>query len=210
MLKLSLTISTAILVVILGSVDGQEQQESTNCGDGRCLHGATCLEKTGTDGDSHFHCDCSTANTPEISYAGQWCQYQVTTFCTSINSNPRLFCVNNGVCKEDVYEGCDCPSGFSGFSCEYQVQVPVDFSPPATSSTNGQTVVGDPDHTGHKPQSDSPQEDASIYDEKDTTYVEQDTIIYERPATMICTEGDLGPAKPLSFCKPDISWCMSH
>ena len=33
--------------------------------------------------------------------------------------NGHLFCVNDGQCKDDPYEGCDCMEPYTGFSCEF-------------------------------------------------------------------------------------------
>jgi len=33
--------------------------------------------------------------------------------------NGHLFCVNNGQCKNDPFQGCDCIEPYNGFSCEF-------------------------------------------------------------------------------------------
>jgi hypothetical protein len=30
-------------------------------------------------------------------------------------------CTNHGTCRDNVHRGCDCPSGFTGFKCEFEV-----------------------------------------------------------------------------------------
>lgn len=97
------------------------EHRKTSCGDGHCYNGSKCVEKIGTDGKSHFHCDCTAANTDEASFAGRFCQYKATTYCsTAQHTEGALFCVNNGRCKDDVFEGCECDEPFTGFSCEFR------------------------------------------------------------------------------------------
>ena len=108
----------------------------TKCGkDNSCFHGGTCVTKVVQDEET-YHCDCSSADQDSKSYAGRFCQFESNTFCTdNINQNGRIFCVNGGTCKKDplnIYEGCDCPTGYFGISCEFQqmnatvVEVTVD------------------------------------------------------------------------------------
>lgn len=66
------------------------------CGDNHCFYGATCLEDV-VDGKSLHHCDCNTAATATDSYAGRFCQYPATIYCTKDSTqNGHLFCTNNG------------------------------------------------------------------------------------------------------------------
>jgi hypothetical protein len=90
------------------------------CGDDHCFNGGTCLERV-VDGNSVHHCDCATAATGVDSFAGRLCQYKAEEYCTKDEGfNGQLFCVNGGECNEDdPYQGCDCDSGFAGFSCEF-------------------------------------------------------------------------------------------
>jgi len=71
-----------------------------------------------------FRCDCSTATGDSDLYAGESCEYKSTAFCTQpVEGNNLLgvlFCVNGGRCKENPYEGCECPLGWSGYFCEYE------------------------------------------------------------------------------------------
>jgi len=94
------------------------ENQMGECNYHHCLNGSTCVEEEEIDGVITKYCDCSTANTGFISYAGRMCQYEVSNFCPSINgSNDNSFCTNGGTCSEDPSQGCDCPAGFSGFSC---------------------------------------------------------------------------------------------
>ena len=52
------------------------------------------------------HCDCTSADTTTASFAGRFCQYESTSFCSkSENQNGNLFCVNNGECLGDGVQG---------------------------------------------------------------------------------------------------------
>jgi len=93
--------------------------ETIPCGDNVCYNGGSCLERV-VDGATVYHCDCTSSYTDTESYAGRFCQYPATSFCTKSGGlNGHLFCVNDGLCKDDPYQGCDCPDGFTGFSCEF-------------------------------------------------------------------------------------------
>ena len=86
------------------------------CGSGHCFHDATCLERV-VDGVTLHNCECPVDQ--DVAYAGRFCQYQATSYCTrDVGLNGHLFCVNDGICRSDPYDGCKCPPGFSGFSCE--------------------------------------------------------------------------------------------
>lgn len=94
------------------------------CGTNHCFHGATCRNATG-NGETIYLCDCSAASTATASYAGRFCQYQATTYCTKASASSAagtlpLFCVNQGTCRNNAYEGCNCPVGYTGFSCEFR------------------------------------------------------------------------------------------
>jgi hypothetical protein len=72
------------------------------CGNATCFNGAKCLETAHSDGSVKFTCDCSAANTDEMSFSGEFCENNATTFCTnSDNQNGKLFCSNRGTCKEN-------------------------------------------------------------------------------------------------------------
>ena len=75
------------------------------------------------DAGQSSHCDCTTAHTANESFAGKFCQYKSTVFCEASDAiEGRDFCVNGGTCKVGK-PGCDCPAGFEGPMCEYNVQV---------------------------------------------------------------------------------------
>jgi hypothetical protein len=99
------------------------------CGDqGFCYHGSTCVEQFQTDGSIHFQCDCQSANSGTTSYAGRWCQYEATSFCLKVHdAGGGLFCVNNGVCNGS--DGCLCPDGWTGGSCEIEAVVDAGQQP---------------------------------------------------------------------------------
>jgi len=89
------------------------------CGDGYCYNGGTCKQR-GVNNEIIYHCDCSTANTDDADYAGRFCQFKATSYCTkSAGLNGHLFCVNGGTCLSDPHKGCSCVDGFMGFSCEF-------------------------------------------------------------------------------------------
>lgn len=89
------------------------------------------------DGITRHQCDCSTAETVNSNYAGRFCQYESTSFCTKEeNQNGRLFCVNGGTCKGDGFEGCGCGDGlFYGPSCEFK-HLPQNNTQPPTSEVS--------------------------------------------------------------------------
>jgi len=76
--------------------------EKVPCGSHHCFNGGTCLSRD-VNGSTMYHCDCTSAVNDEHSYAGRFCQYQSTTFCTKgQDANGQLFCVNGGTCKADA------------------------------------------------------------------------------------------------------------
>jgi hypothetical protein len=92
--------------------------ESVPCGENVCYHG-TCIQRM-VDGNTVHHCACDADE--DVAYAGRFCQYEATSYCTDSKTlNGHLFCVNDGVCRSDAYLGCDCVDGFRGFSCEFNV-----------------------------------------------------------------------------------------
>jgi hypothetical protein len=73
---------------------------SSTCGDYHCFHGATCVQPDENDDDKY--CDCTTAHTDDTSYAGQYCQYEATSYCSDDpNKRGQAFCTNNGTCNPD-------------------------------------------------------------------------------------------------------------
>lgn len=72
------------------------------CGNITCFNGAACLQTEHSDGQVQYTCDCSVAGTEIMSYAGEFCENEATTFCTkNENQNGQLFCTNGGKCIED-------------------------------------------------------------------------------------------------------------
>jgi hypothetical protein len=70
---------------------GQQcEYDSQQCGDHLCFHGTTC-----NIGD--LTCNCASSSKPGIGYAGEFCQYTATDFC----SDGKKFCVNGGNCVEE-------------------------------------------------------------------------------------------------------------
>ena len=76
--------------------------EGAACGNTTCFNGANCLETAHSDGKVKFTCDCSAATNDEMSFSGEFCENNATTYCTnSANQNGKLFCSNRGTCKEN-------------------------------------------------------------------------------------------------------------
>jgi hypothetical protein len=114
------------------------------CGPAHCFNGASCvaLANASNYGALTYHCDCTVANNANESYAGNYCQYKATEYCTKDPGlNGILFCTNKGTCKDNPIEGCDCPDGYTGFSCEFR-----------TPTTNeGVDVVDESEMYGGRP-----------------------------------------------------------
>ncbi|GAX14340.1 Notch 1 [Fistulifera solaris] len=113
------------------------------CGEHFCFNGGTCKESD-IEGQLVFFCDCSTAATDNADYAGRFCQFKATSYCTkNAGFNENLFCVNNGRCRDIASQGCDCDNPFSGFSCEFVTQEAT------TNNTNDESpaLPGDPEDT---------------------------------------------------------------
>lgn len=74
--------------------------EGAPCGSEHCFHGGTCLVKERNDGTVEHFCDCSSAFTEDVAYAGEFCEAESTAFCTRLpDHNGQSFCVNGGTCK---------------------------------------------------------------------------------------------------------------
>jgi len=94
-----------------------ESSGNEKCGDSECFNGGTCITRT-IDGREVNHCDCRDASHAGKYYAGSYCQYEATAIC-NVSGSSAFFCVNNGNCKTDYRQGCDCPADTRGFSCEF-------------------------------------------------------------------------------------------
>lgn len=89
------------------------------CGENYCYNGGKCEERE-IEGEVVHLCDCKPAATSDADYAGRFCQFKATSYCTkNAGANENLFCVNNGRCKDIPTSGCDCDEPFIGFSCEF-------------------------------------------------------------------------------------------
>jgi hypothetical protein len=104
-----------------------EYPQHPKCGEDRvCLNGGQCTEtqviKANDTVEMEYHCDCSTAFDDKFQYAGESCQFSSTQICTHDGDTMegRLFCANHGSCQDDPEQGCKCPGGFEGFSCEFE------------------------------------------------------------------------------------------
>jgi hypothetical protein len=74
--------------------------EGAECGDEHCFHGGTCLVKEMADGKNEHFCDCTSAFTDDVAYAGEFCEHESSAFCTRLpDHNGQAFCVNGGTCK---------------------------------------------------------------------------------------------------------------
>jgi hypothetical protein len=109
--------------------------EREPCGDNYyCFHGGQCVERE-VDNYVVHHCDCMLASTKEADYAGRFCQFKATAYCTKTPGlNGLLFCTNEGTCQEESHMGCKCPKPFGGHSCEF---VTSEFGNHTDSNTNG-------------------------------------------------------------------------
>jgi hypothetical protein len=72
-----------------------------------CLHGSKCKQ----DADGSYGCECSSSWTKESRFAGKFCQHHHTDVCTpsgvpeySDGMALPAFCVNDGVCMDEVDE----------------------------------------------------------------------------------------------------------
>ena len=118
------------------------ENEGESCGSGFCHHSSTCLELSLNDDSFVEHvCDCKNAYTKETFYAGEFCQYESTQFCSEPDDpNGRQFCVNGGQCPEESHLPCICPEGFLGPRCAFQVGVDGnDYAQCGLSCQNGGT-----------------------------------------------------------------------
>jgi len=94
-----------------------------------CLNGGGCvLSDSDPSNPFNYECDCSKADENDGRYAGKYCQYRATSFCTvdGRKSKNDAFCTNDGVCRDYVkhgepHPGCVCDDAFEGDHCEVLV-----------------------------------------------------------------------------------------
>ena len=101
------------------------QYEGEPCGSSFCYHSSACIELSlEKDSFTEHMCDCTNAYTEDTHYAGEFCQYASTQFCSeSDDLNGRQFCTNGGKCPKESHLPCICPEGFSGPRCAFQIGV---------------------------------------------------------------------------------------
>jgi hypothetical protein len=98
------------------------EKEAERCGEEYCYHGSQCFEILLADGFTEHICDCTKAYTEDHYYAGEFCQYASTNFCTGHDDpNGRQFCTNGGQCPEEGHKPCSCPPGFTGPRCAFEI-----------------------------------------------------------------------------------------
>jgi len=110
-----------------GFTGPQCETQTSSCGNTECLNGGKCKI---TQWDEYFFCDCSIDDDQEVSYAGNHCQSESTTYCESPTgfNQEDFFCTNNGECPTDYWGPCSCPADYSGPRCEFLVQHHKDCS----------------------------------------------------------------------------------
>jgi hypothetical protein len=119
------------------------------CGDGHCLNGGVCLTNTLASGETVNQCDCRHTQNGNTLFAGRFCQYAVTSFCSVTGTfDSNFFCVNNGECNTtDPYKGCACQEHYRGFHCQFYVQNPADITDankPVVSDTGNSDTPANP------------------------------------------------------------------
>jgi hypothetical protein len=111
-------------------LDGYDKPdiESEKCGDHYCMNNGKCISTTMKlrDGSTEVQkvCDCATSFDGVFHYAGSSCQYKSTSTCDN-----GLFCVHGGTCPENPSDGCSCPDGWKGNSCEIHIYALEDEYP---------------------------------------------------------------------------------
>lgn len=77
----------------------------SECGSHHCYNGGTCIPREDPSQPSvtKYHCDCTTAHDADKSYAGRFCQFESSSFCSkNEDQNGHLFCTNGGTCRENM------------------------------------------------------------------------------------------------------------
>ena len=72
-------------------------------------------------------CDCNSAHTDLVSYAGSSCEQVAETFCApGLDQDKKdAFCTTHGKCINDPatrHMGCECEEGWSGDLCDIQAE----------------------------------------------------------------------------------------
>lgn len=99
--------------------------EVRRCGPKKyCYNGSTCAY----DESGEPLCDCNSAHTDEVSYAGVSCEQESTSRCTpGLDQDQKdAFCTNHGRCitdQETRHEGCICDAGWTGDLCDMKGDV---------------------------------------------------------------------------------------
>eukprot|EP00578_Thalassiosira_sp_NH16_P016203 CAMPEP_0181125462 /NCGR_PEP_ID=MMETSP1071-20121207/27064_1 /TAXON_ID=35127 /ORGANISM="Thalassiosira sp., Strain NH16" /LENGTH=759 /DNA_ID=CAMNT_0023210909 /DNA_START=46 /DNA_END=2325 /DNA_ORIENTATION=+ len=96
--------------------------QAEKCGpDKYCYNGSTCRhDETGTP-----MCDCNSAHTNEVSYAGSSCEQEGSEYCEpGLDQDQKdAFCTKHGRCINDPdarHMGCTCDEGWSGDLCDIE------------------------------------------------------------------------------------------
>ena len=188
------------------------------CGNSICYNGGKCIETQRFQPNGGIaiesHCDCSIAFDEKYMYAGSSCEFPHTQVCwiprEGDDTSAAIFCTNHGSCRDTPELGCDCPSGFSGPACEYEIH----GADSSKGGNRGGEVCGNGIcHNGGKCVT------STIYNEVtgvsktsyqcDCSSAYDDEVAYlgescEYPATDICTPAKAG--EPLSSAK----FCVNH
>lgn len=192
--------------------------EVDKCVDSICYNGGSCIETQRLQPNGgvtiESHCDCSTAFDEKYIYAGTSCEFPHTQVCwvpeEGDDSSAPVFCTNHGSCRDTPQLGCDCPLGFSGPACEYElhdvnnkkgVNDIVEVCGDGICHNGGKCVTSTiyNEVTGASKSSYSC-DCSSAYDDE-TAYLGESC---EYPATDMCTPAK--PGEPLSSAR----FCVNH
>jgi hypothetical protein len=123
---LSIILLCQLLLVQVQAQANNTITDNTVCdSDHVCYHGGKCLSGSTDDlgNPLQFHCDCTDAvGAAGQRFAGKYCEHAEVEVCDFVK---HIFCVNDGVCKENPLETetpCSCGASFAGANCEYSYQ----------------------------------------------------------------------------------------